>query len=266
MPELSEPIEQLSRVDEINFSEFTSKLVSDTFDAIIASMIRQQEAYADLVEKVAMTLEDFSAEAVMDSDVETYLRSYFPDGEGGTVVGTVADPGDLDEEDAARLQSLLGGEAAATESTLPEDGSLETEDVALIYRLVRRLLARPRLSALRELVSQGITRIVVEDGTIETELEFSTYVNQRDASYSTSYERRTMSGGGGLNFANKLFGINLGGSASKLNVSTNRASRSSEGNAEGEIKGRVEINFRGESQPFVVRTDEEAETEPVVAP
>jgi hypothetical protein len=177
MPELSDPVDQLSRIDEINYPEFTSKLISDTFDAIVSSMIRQQEAYADLVEKIAMTLEEFSAEAVTDTDVETYLRTYFPGEEAnGTSVGTPADPGSLDDADAARLDSLLGAEAIAVgeESNLPDAGSLDGEEVELIFRLARRLLARPRLEALRELVSQGITRIVVEDGTIETELEFRT--------------------------------------------------------------------------------------------
>jgi len=268
MPELSDPVDQLSRIDEINYPEFTSKLISDTFDAIVSSMIRQQEAYADLVEKIAMTLEEFSAEAVTDADVETYLRTYFPGEEdNGTTVGTPADPGELDATDAARLESLLGAEALAIgeESNMPGDGSLDTADVELIVRLVRRLLARPRLEALRELVSQGITRIVVEDGTIETELEFRTYANVEDVTARSSYQRNTLNGSGGLNFASKLFGINLGASGSRLRVSTNRASRRSEGEAEGEITGRVEINFRGESQPFVVPEDE-AETEPVVTP
>lgn len=269
MPELSDPIDQLARVDEINYPAFTSKLISDTFDAIVASMIRQQEAYADLVEKISMTLEGFAAEAVTDTDVETYLRTYFPgDEENGTSVGSPSSPGDLDEEDAARLASLLGPEAIETgeEGNLPEEGSLDAADVELVYRLVRRMLARPRLSALRELVSQGITRIVVEDGTIETELEFRTYANVNDATASSSYQRNTLNGGGGLNFASALFGINLGGSGSRLHVSTNRSSRTSEGEAEGEISGRVEINFRGESQPFVVPAEAAPETEPVVTP
>jgi len=269
MPELSDPIDQLSRIDEVNYPEFTSKLISDTFDAIVASMIRQQEAYADLVEKIAMTLEDFSAEAVTDTDVETYLRTYFPGEEdNGTSVGSPSAPGELDDADAARLASLLGPEAIETgeEGSLPEEGGLDAADVELIYRLVRRMLARPRLEALRELVSRGITRIVVEDGTIETELEFRTYANVEDVTARSSYQRRTLNGGGGLNFASALFGINLGGSGSRLRVSTNRSSRASEGEAEGEITGRVEINFRGESQPFVVPAEEAAEPEPVVTP
>jgi len=268
MPELSDPVDQLSRIDEINYPEFTSKLISDTFDAIIASMIRQQEAYADLVEKVSMTLGDFSAEAVTDTDVETYLRTYFPgDEDNGTSVGSPPSPGDLDAADAARLASLLGPEAAETgdEANLPEEGSLDAADVELIFRTVRRMLARPRLSALRELVSQGITRIVVEDGTIETELEFRTYVDVNDATSRFSYGRDTLSASGGLNFVSKALSLNLGGSASRLRVSTNRSSRTSEGEAEGEIKGRVEINFRGESQPFALPAEEE-ETEVVVTP
>jgi hypothetical protein len=267
MPELSDPIDQLSRIDEINYPEFTSKLISDTFDAIVASMIRQQEAYADLVEKVSMTLGDFSSEAVTDTDVETYLRTYFPgDEDNGTSVGSPSDPGELDDADAARLASLLGPEAIETgdEANLPEEGSLDAADVELIFRLVRRMLARPRLDALRERGSQGVTRIVVEDGTIETELEFRTYANVEDVTASSSYQRNTLNGGGGLNFASGLFGINLGGSGSRLRVSTNRSSRASEGEAEGEIKGRVEINFRGESQPFALPDAEEPEV--VVTP
>lgn len=96
VPVLTEPIEQLSRVDDVNYPEFAAKLISGTFDAIVSSMIRQQEAYADPVEGIAMSLDGFAAEAVTGSEVQTYLRTHFPgDEENGASVGTPASPGDL---------------------------------------------------------------------------------------------------------------------------------------------------------------------------
>jgi hypothetical protein len=266
-PQIGDSIDQLARVDEVNYPEFTSKLIADTFDAIVSSMIRQQEAYADLVERIAMTLEDFSAEAVTDSDVSAYLRTQLPgDGEGGTSVGSPSSPGELDADEAARLESLLGPEAIAAgeEGNLPGEGSLEADDVALVYRLVRLALARPRLEALRELVSQGLTRIVVEDGTIETELEFRTYANVHEASREGSTERsvdRNFVRAGALQ---RLLAIDHGSSRTQFRVSTGRDSRRRASGAEGEIRGRVRINFRGEPLPSVVPAAEAPETGPVV--
>ena len=48
-----------ARLDEIGFPEFTTKLVTDVFDALIASNLQQQKAYIELLQATAKSLKDF---------------------------------------------------------------------------------------------------------------------------------------------------------------------------------------------------------------
>lgn len=245
----------------VEFPEFTSKLVTDTFDALVAAMIRQQESYADLVEKAAMTIGDFEAEAVADGEVDDWLATTFPAESGaGSAVGTVAEPGDLEENDVARLTLLLGATATDMEIELPSSaGSLDGADVTNIRSVVRRKVARPRLEALRELVAQGIVRIVVEDGTVETSLKFDTWSTETEMDRASKYDRDSYGFGGRAGFLSSLFGISGSGHRHGLTVSTNYDSRSADSGVEAQIRGRVKINFRGDYQPLAVPVAEEEE-------
>ncbi|WP_255151679.1 hypothetical protein [Halorarius halobius] len=250
-PETGDAVDQIARLDEIGYPEFTQKLITDTFDAVVSSMIRQQESYADLLEKVAMTVDQFEAENVATDEVDAWLTSTFPNPDGkGSVVGTPGDPGDLSETAATRLDTLLGDTASDMGVELPDDGGLDEEDVVTIRDVTRRQIARPRMAAMREIVNQGVVRLVVEDGTIETDLEFRTEASQLFTQLDT--ETTTTSGGfGGFgNLTGKLFGINLGGNYHKVNVDTRTTDRRGDSEAEAEINGHVKLNVRGDYQPL----------------
>ena len=45
-----------TQIEEIGFPEFTTKLVGDTFDALIAANIRQQQAYVELLQATSKSL------------------------------------------------------------------------------------------------------------------------------------------------------------------------------------------------------------------
>ena len=54
-----EAVELATHLPEIGFPEFTTKLVSDVFDSLIASNLRQTEAYVELLKQTGKTLKDF---------------------------------------------------------------------------------------------------------------------------------------------------------------------------------------------------------------
>ncbi|MFW6436086.1 MAG: hypothetical protein ACOCYZ_00445 [Halococcoides sp.] len=263
MAQSGDAVDNAARLDEIEFPEFTSKLIEDTFNAIVTSMIRQQEAYADLVEKVSMSVSEFEQEAVTDRDVTDWLIGKFPGEDNGeTAVGTTDDPGTLTETDLEILNRKLGTEADELNLTLPapddassSDGEeatldLSDEQVTTIRKCVRRDIAGPRLEALKDLVSQGIVRVVVDDGTIETKLNFNTNASEYTRGTETESDRSSTSAGGRAGLSIGSFSV--GGYANHHNtsVSTMTKRESSSSTASVDIMGRVEINIRGDYQPL----------------
>ncbi len=49
-------VDQAARLDEIGFPEFTAKLITSTFDALIIANLKQVESYIGLVEQVSKSL------------------------------------------------------------------------------------------------------------------------------------------------------------------------------------------------------------------
>lgn len=247
-------VDEASRLDEIGFPEFTSKLISDTFSAIVASMIDQQEAYADLVEKVAMTIEDFETEAVTRTDVDRWLANEFPGGENQETL--IQDGSQLETEDVNRLHDRLGNTAEDVEgASLPAEDSSTTLDqdaVDDIRAIIRRQMARPRMDALESLVEQGIVRLVVDDGTIETDLKFHTYGSDASRSRQTSYDRDSWGVSGRAGFVSSIFGISARGGYSSINVSTSSKEDRTYSSSDVLIKGGVTINVKGDYQPLRV--------------
>jgi hypothetical protein len=146
-----------------DFPGFVGDLIEGVFDAIVDASIRQMEAYKDLLEGVAQSVDRFIAETVTDDDARRYLSDTFPDvftvGDGngnsnGRIVGKR--PGASESRWDLAL-SLLG---------LPEaDRGANGE--ALSKRLIqatRRHLVRERQQLLATMVLMGVQRIVDPDG------------------------------------------------------------------------------------------------------
>jgi hypothetical protein len=62
----STAVNEASRLEEIGFPEFTTKLVTDVFDALVSANIRQAESYIELLQKVSKSLTEFVSETKDD--------------------------------------------------------------------------------------------------------------------------------------------------------------------------------------------------------
>jgi hypothetical protein len=254
MSSASQAVDNATRLQDLGFAEFTAKLISDVFDAVVSSNIRQQEAYAELLERVSGSIADFEQEAVSDADVDAYLVERFPDSSapGETLlVDGYAVPSTESDDTAARIQALLGAAAVDLGITLPTAGeTLDSDDVANLAAAARRNLATRRLDALRELVETGIIRLVVETGRIETRLDFTTYGADTGRSSYSRYDRRKS--GGSLNggIFGKMFGLsgNIGGS--RLRTRTYTRNNTAYTSAKVETGATVELNLRGDYVPL----------------
>jgi hypothetical protein len=246
---VNEVVDTGKSLPQLGFPEFTSKLISDVFDALVSSMIRQQEAYADLLEKVAKTIEDFEAQEVAGEEVDDWLAEQFP---GATVGETVIEENyEITLDDEQKLNYLLGDLAGELNITLPTNGdTLDATAVENIKKLVRRKLAKGRFDALQQLVAMGVVRIVVETGMIKTKLDFTVQGGEYQTSRYTNYRNKAWGISGRASFTRKLFGISAGGGIRSLNVSTYTRQNTAYTSAKIDIGAEVVINIRGDYQPL----------------
>lgn len=64
---------------EVNFPEFVAGLIQGVFEAIVEQSIEQMEAYADLVKKVASTVDQFIQDEISDSECREWLAESYGD-------------------------------------------------------------------------------------------------------------------------------------------------------------------------------------------
>jgi hypothetical protein len=153
---------------ELGFSEFVSKLVSDTFEAIVSSTLSQEENWIQLRELLAHNLDDFSLLVIDDNTLELELNRVFPiNKEGmGIIIGRdyqKADPEqNIQEEPPIYLYT----------GYQPSASKLAAEDVEEIYRLVRNQLGQRQYDIMSNVLSKGTTKLVVDAGKINAKLNF----------------------------------------------------------------------------------------------
>lgn len=153
---------------ELGFSEFVSKLIADTFDAVITSTITQEENWSQLNDLLSLDLSEFSSKVIDGEQVQEELVNLFPDGSGGTLI--VADAPYVRAgtrsgiQESPPVNALLGYQ--------PKSNRLTEKDVAEIHILVRNKLAIRHFEVLSRVFSKGSTRIVVDAGKINAKLNF----------------------------------------------------------------------------------------------
>lgn len=170
---------------QVNFPAFVAELVKGVFQAVVDASIQQMEAYGELVQSVAMSLNDFRDANVSENQGRDHLVSKFPNlmqinvTEDGPRVGLRDDP---EDEDLASISSSLGLDESLT------DLDEETIEGKLVPA-ARNDLARSRQSLLATMLLMGINRIIVTDGKINAKMKFdfratdSTRVTARDFDY-----------------------------------------------------------------------------------
>ena len=187
----SAAVTEATRLNEIGFPEFTAKLVKDVFDTLLAATLHQMQAYSELVAATAKTLEDYIAEnkaLVSGEEVWDWLVKNLP---GPAASVTNPQPEDatlvrtgvaLSAEEITKIREKTGLPASwSPTGTNPSNSLKDTDDVNTITDKVREIIAGNRYTLLKEMVSMGIIRLVVDYGEIETRLTFTTWgMSQRD--------------------------------------------------------------------------------------
>ena len=259
-------VTQAGRLNEIGFPEFTAKLITDTFDALIAANMRQTQAYIELVQQISKTLTQYINDTRDDIGGEELMQflamALPPDNATAESEPTkVAVNNTLTETDRTNLNTALtipgqpaeGDIAADNQVTIPTDTALSQSHIQAVLQAVANRLAANKYDLLKEMVKLGILRLVVENGTIETRLTFTTYGSTFYESKATQYHRDS------FQFKAKArtgWFVSLWAKASastkysSINVNTTKETNRDISGSRVQIYGSVVINFKTDYQPL----------------
>ena len=265
-------VDNATRLSEIGFPEFTAKLITDTFDGITSSYLRQMAQYLRLVQVVGQTLADFindTAGDVSAEDIGAFVLNVggVNDVARNFLLGDTAVPGRLDAAEAKALTDALALPPAAVATPGAADpaspGALDVAKRQTIVTAAARRIAASRYDFLQTMVRQGVLRLYVDSGTIETRLTFSTFGQSRRASSSGTLRsqietKASVEGGAKLNLGGKIGSFFRGSSAgneavqggSTITVSAAKESQRDVSGSRVQIFGRVKLNFKTDFLPL----------------
>ena len=168
-------------LDAVDFPAFVSDLVRGVFQAIADASIEQMEAYADLLESVTQSVDQFREGNATDDQAIDYLTTTFPDvfARANNKGHTVEKRRGATEDRWALALTVLG---------LPDATHMLKTDT-LSDRLVqatRRHLVRERQQLLATMVLIGIQRIVDPDERYRPKLKLRLRYRRRKKSRSRS--------------------------------------------------------------------------------
>jgi hypothetical protein len=165
---MAEPI--MSPV-ELGFSEFVSKLIADTFEAILSSTYSQEENWDKIRELLSHDLETFTDLTIDDETLYAEIVRLFPGEEEGTSIVKdeqyrTADPA-RNITEKPPIEYYTGFQ--------PKRNKLSEKDVNEIYRIVRNQLGQKHYEILSTVLSKGTTKVIVDAGKISAKLNFEIY-------------------------------------------------------------------------------------------
>lgn len=254
--EMSYALNDARHLDKIGFPEFTTKLITDVFDALVSSNIRQTEAYIELLKETSKTLtqfvndtkEDISGEMVLE-----FLARIMPvtsvDKKNEVLVQDTKNKDSviLNSDEAAALTNAVSVPALEAEGGSKQEFAAGSVKRDMILEAVAKRIAATNHDLLKEMVKQGMMRLVVENGQIETRLTFNTFSNITDrestSSYNSSSYSKSRSGGTGR-FISLWAKASSSTRTNTLAVTTANASNVSTSSTSVNIFGGVKLNFK----------------------
>lgn len=260
MPTATElAVTQAARLNEIGFPEFTTKLITDTFDALVSANLRQTQAYIELVQQVSKTLTQFINDTRDDINGEQLMQFLAkvlpPDNPNKDSPPTKVAVGEtISDTDATKLNTALSvPEYPAENQVTVSSGALTQENVNTILTAVANRIAADKYTLLKEMVKMGILRLVVENGKIETRLTFTTYGSTFYEKTATRYHRDSFQFNAKAStgaFVSLWCKASASTQYNSINISTTKETNRDITGSSVQIYGSVIINFKTDYQPM----------------
>lgn len=186
-------VENAKHLNEIGFAEFTSHLINEVFDALVSSNIRQMEAYSEVVKATSEDLKTYindTQDNISPEMIADFLEMALPNRDLNLTTDNITLSDSADNDEVSKLNSALAvsAEAGVSQDNKVAKKTMKTKD--LLDAVATRVAAN-KYDLLKEMVKQGILRLVVENGQIETRLTFSTYDTSSTLKNESSYRRTT---------------------------------------------------------------------------
>ena len=255
----ADAVNQASRLSEIGFPEFTAKLVTDVFDALVSANMRQTEAYISLIKEVGKTLSQYINDTKDDIGGDEIMRFLAlvapPDNAGGesseptkVKIGTNLVQADIDKiNPALKISGIVENDNVA------KVGAIDKAGYEKIVDAVAKRIAANKYDLLKEMVKQGILRLVVENGLIETRLTFNTYgssfYQEKSSDYNSSnFSFRAKAKTGSL--VSLWCKASASTSLNLVKISTAEKVNQDRSGSTVNIFGKVQINFKTDYLPL----------------
>ena len=247
-----------SVLNAVSFPRFVGELITGVFKAMIDSSIQQMNAYVELLNNVAATLDGFADSNIGADRARAWLVERYP----GSFEITGGDPEDEEDRDpdepppprTVRLRpgaQMPSPEALRTDLGLGANDSIPTGDPErTLVPLARRQLAQQRQQMLATMVMLGMQRIVVDSGRITAAMRF--HIDTRSAAQedrASRFDFRNQSTASG-SFSAGQWGASASVSNTIGYVNTQRSMSSEEMNTDLDLSSSVEINFRSDYLPL----------------
>lgn len=255
----ADAVSQASRLSEIGFPEFTAKLVTDVFDALVSANIRQTEAYLSLIKEVGKTLSQYINDTKDDiggEEIMQFLALAVPpdDASGDSSDASKVKVGNtLTNDNVTELQKAVDIKDDNRNDNVASAGQIDQAAYDKIMDAVANRIAANKYDLLKEMVKQGILRLVVENGLIETRLTFNTYGSSFYQGKSKDYNRKNFSfkakaKTGGL--VSLWCKASASTAYSSVRVSTAEKVDQDRSGSRVNIFGQVRINFKTDYLPL----------------
>ena len=214
-------------IDSVDFPQFVEDLLQAVFDANLNVTIQQMETYGELMKAATASLSKFvneidnaSAFGYLAENQNNQFSLKFPDEGGNQPILTDKDGEPIDMGDNEIKAKIMDAKLA---------------------------MAREQRALLRETILMGISRLVVEKGTVKAAVVFDVKatenIQKRDMAQDV---RETVSG---RNKRGGFFGLFSGGKTTtkkRTQISVSSAKSTSTTDLSANITGSVEINFKSD--------------------
>jgi len=208
-------------VDSVDFPQFVKDLLKAVFDANISVMRAQTEEYIRLMKQATKSVAEL-LKGIKDDDTFAYLAENKSD------------------------QFNISMEGDKISLTKPDGGKVDMEDNEVKAKIMEAKIgmAQEHRAMLREVLLMGVTRLVVEKGTVEAGVIFDVQANREvnRADMVNRNEQSNSGGSGGLNLG--IFSIGGGGNSTKSKVMVSSANSKNTDQMKANLTGKVKIDFK----------------------
>lgn len=244
----------MSTQSHLDLTEFVSKLIHDTFNAITVSSKEQAEAHFELTRMASLDFEAFRDRYITDAAIDDELMRLFPseDDERPFAIYEGAPFTPVLKSAIEGLEiDLKTKEAILSEQKRKKTVSAKT--VTLIREAIQNRLARQHYDSFGEVIKRGIPRVIIDSGRVSAKMAFKTEeIEKSTVAKSTATNTAiasptlaTSKMASLSTFDRTLFNKSIQDKIAKTRVGIFLPDpQSSTGKTESTLWGEVEINFK----------------------